>query len=129
MPLERDVQLAVALLQATGLIIPVIFIALRPYYADALGGPRRVTRRTVGSDEDTEVETRVNDNTPVVVDAGLLALGLLALSTLLSSAKLGFSTDDLFVKGAVLAFWVGILMLFLVMALIRTEFLTYEDIL
>lgn len=127
MPLDQDVQLAAALLQATGLILPVVFIALRPYYADELNNSDNVIRRK-GRPDETEVEKRVHDNTPTVVHAGLYAVGLFAVSTLLSSARLALATNDLLIRGAVLTLWVGIVMLVLVFALIRTEFLSYEYI-
>jgi hypothetical protein len=86
MALPDDVQIALTLLQVTGLVLPIVFIALRPFYAP--GSKREVLRE--------EQQTR---QTGDVVEGGLLNLDLTPRSIRFGSWVVGFLAAAAFIAG------------------------------
>jgi len=129
MALDQDVQLAATLVQAIGLILPVVFIALRPYYAEAVDEPTTGISQSNGQSEDVQSpETLIKDDAPGAVGIGIWAAGALGVAGVFATMRLILATSDLLVIGAAGGLGVGLLLLVLLILEIRNEFVTEIEV-
>ncbi|WP_276299586.1 hypothetical protein [Halorussus lipolyticus] len=73
----KDVTVAFSILQVVGLLLPILFIALQPYYEPFAKEAVQNTRVSIGRSSerdtmDTETEEWVSDNAPRIIKGGPL---------------------------------------------------------
>lgn len=87
-----DVQVALTILQAVGLLIPVVFIALRPFYSDPEPDDEELAEQikarvlnpesSFSSSDDAQV-----DSLPDMLRYGLVAVGVFGLAGVFSGVR------------------------------------------
>ncbi|MDS0261861.1 hypothetical protein NDI56_20870 [Haloarcula sp. S1CR25-12] len=137
MPLSSSVQIALSLLQVTGLLLPIVFIALQPFYeqvvqAGGVGpGSQHPTPKKFDlfpSDEDGSPDSLVSDNPPRVIYAGAAVIGFLLLSTIFAVLRILLAlTDDWLVILSASCLLFGLAGLGVLYYFIRTEYRTVLD--
>jgi len=129
MALDQDVQLAATLVQAIGLILPVVFIAVRPYYAKSVDEPTGGVSQLNDQTEDIQpAETLIRDDAPKAVGIGIWAAGALGVAGVFATARIVLATSDLLVISAAGGLGVGLLLLVLLILEIRREFVSEIEV-
>ncbi|MDS0280360.1 hypothetical protein NDI85_21475 [Halomicroarcula sp. S1AR25-4] len=137
MQLSPDVQIALSLLQVTGLLLPIVFIALQPFYETVIKTDERGRRnRSLNSENVKRVEANkeglsehlVFDDSPRAIYAGAAVIGCLLLSTIFAVLQIlrSLTTNWLLAMSALFLLF-GLLSLGVLYYLIRTEFKSVVD--
>lgn len=84
MPLPENVQIALSLLQTVGLLIPVVFLALRSYFPDELSR----------DDRGGSHRTRTVKKAPRPIQIGYIAVGVFVLSGVAAASVVLQTIDD-----------------------------------
>jgi len=119
-----DVQVALSILQIVGLLIPVIFVALRPYFESAVGQDSGGLRNRKEDVEFSDGSMTI-DRTPAAMKLGLAAIVLLASSAIFAGWRvLLWASNSLIVSVSVLTMGLGILCLVVLIFILRLEFVS-----
>lgn len=131
MPLNSSVEIALSLLQVTGLLLPIVFIALQPFYeqvvqSSGVKGGQQPTNgeqfERVSSDEG-DFEALVFDSPPRVIYAGAAVIGFLLLSTIFAVIRILLAlTGDWLIIMSVSCLLFGLVGLGVLYYFIRAEF-------
>jgi hypothetical protein len=122
MTLPPDVNVALSVLQVTGLVLPVVFIALRPFYTPSDdGSPDDVPEIP----HDFELADGPGyDAAPLVIKVGVVVAGLLVTAAVLAGARVAwYVLGSWLTVAAVVALSLGITTLGVLLYLIRRRFL------
>lgn len=121
MALPPEVEIALRILQVTGLVLPVVFIALRPFYDPTNDQSER--QRSSGSGltfEDGEIKF---DFAPLAVRSGVVVVSLFGLAAVAACIKVILFLGGIsFAAIALVLLAAGIIALGVLFFLIRARF-------
>lgn len=129
MALPQTDQFALALLQVTGLILPIVFIALQPFYRRIASKSREGNLSRSEYQELDQEEIREVDSAPPAVRIGLLIMGALILTAILCMLHLApYGVESILLRGAILAMMMSFVLLGYLLWAIRMQFVNIDEL-
>jgi len=125
-----DVQVALTILQAVGLLIPVVFLGLRPFFTSETRETREVSLESA-TEDDSGPSRRIFlkfDDAPRVVRIALPVVGVLALAGILAGVHVFlWALGSWLLAAAAACLVMGIVGLGAVFYSIRQEFVSEPE--